>query len=200
MKKVLLFLVIFVACLFGVYQIKADEEVVEEPVVEETEEMTEEDFKKAIEDYLAQYIERDTIQKLIGWLTDAGVLASLFFVYLKYRKYKHTTIEDIVNETKKEVGKYLTENFDKLSKEQVDKINEQLEKATESLNVMMKVLALSQDSSTKGKLALIEYLGENAQNKEVKETVKEVSDSLNEQKEIKEEVFEKVEKEYTQIF
>ena len=193
MKKVLLFLVIFVACLFGVYQIKADEEeVVEEPVVEETEEMTEEDFKKAIE--------HDTIQKLIGWLTDAGVLASLFFVYLKYRKYKHTTIEDIVNETKKEVGKYLTENFDKLSKEQVDKINEQLEKATESLNVMMKVLALSQDSSTKGKLALVEYLGENTQNKEVKETVKEVSDSLNEQKEIKEEVFEKVEKEYTEIF
>lgn len=202
MKKLVLFLIICVAFIFGAYQIKADEEepVSEEPTTEETDEMTEEEFKLAIEDYLSQYIERDTVQKIIGWLTDAGVLASLFVVYLKYRKYKKNTVEEVIGAVKKEIGDYLTKNFEKLSQDEIDKVKQAIKSLESSNEVIMKVLVLMQDNTAKGKTALIDYLGSKTESDEVKQATEDVKETLEQQEEIREEAFEKVEKDYQEIF
>ena len=186
MKKLVLFLIICVAFIFGAYQIKADEEpVIEEPATEETDE---------------KYIERDTVQKIISWLTDAGVLASLFVVYLKYRKYKKNTVEEVISAVKKEIGDYLTENFEKLSQDEIDKVKQAIKSLESSNEVIMKVLVLMQDNTAKGKTALIDYLGSKTESDEVKQATEDVKETLEQQEEIREEAFEKVEKDYQEIF
>ena len=202
MKKFVLFLVVFIMCLFGFYQINADEEVVveDEPEIVEEQEPTVDDFKAEVEVWLSQYMEESMVVKIITWLVDAGVLSALFVVYLKYRKYKHTTIENLTKQFSDKIGIWLKENFDKLSAEQIDKITKSVDDLEKSNETIMKVLVLMQDNTAKGKAALIEYLGSKTDSKEVKDAVLEVNEALEEQEEIKTKVNEKVEGEYEEIF
>lgn len=202
MKKFVLFLVVFIMFLFGFYQVNADEEVVveDEPEIAEEQEPTVDDFKAEVEAWLSQYMEESMVVKIITWLVDAGVLSALFVVYLKYRKYKHTTIENLTKQFSDKIGIWLKENFDKLSAEQIDKIIKSVDDLEKSNETIMKVLVLMQDNTAKGKAALIEYLGSKTDSKEVKDAVLEVNEALEEQEEIKTKVNEKVEGEYEEIF
>ena len=202
MKKFVLFLVVFIMCLFGFYQINADEEVVveDEPEVAEEQEPTIDDFKAEVQEWMSQYMEESMVVKIITWLIDGGVLSALFVVYLKYRKYKHTTVEDLTKQFSDKIGIWLKENFDKLSTEQIDKITKSVEDLEKSNETIMKVLVLMQDNTAKGKAALIEYLGSKTDSKEVKDAVLEVNEALEEQEQVKTKVNEKVEGEYEEIF
>ena len=163
-------------------------------------EPTLDDFKAEVQAWMEQYMEESMVVKIITWLVDAGVLSALFAVYLRYRKYKHTTIEDLTKQFGDKVGGWLKENFDALSAEQIDKIKKSIEDLEKSNEIMMKVLVLMQDNTAKGKAALIEYLGSKTDNTEVKNAVAEVGESLEAQEQANAEVKAKVAGEYEEIF
>lgn len=207
MKKVLFIILFTLLLLLIPVTVFADEEVVEEPEppvevepVEVETEPTLDDFKLEVENYLSQYMEESMVAKIITWLIDAGVLTALFAVYLKYRKYKHTTIEDLLTQFKDKMGVWLKENFDKLSAEEIAKLENAIDNLEKSNETIMKVLVLSQDNTAKGKAALIEYLGSKTDSKEVKEAATQVTETLEEQEKVKNEVNEKVAGEYKEIF
>lgn len=199
MKKIFLFIALFLVFLIPV-KVFADEPAPE--VVEETEEVepTIDDFKVEVEAWLSQYMEESMVVKIITWLVDAGVLSALFVVYLKYRKHKSMTIEDLLNQFKNKMGEWLKENFDKLSKEEINKLTNAIDDLEKSNETIMKVLVLMQDNTAKGKAALIEYLGSKTDSKEVESAVNEVSQALEEQEKAVAEVKDKVSGNYEEIF
>lgn len=201
MKKVfkIIFLVVLSFLMLGMPVVAFAEEV-EPPVVEEEKEPTIDDFKVEVQEWLSQYMEESMVVKIITWLVDAGVLTALFAVYLKYRKYKHTTIEDLTKQFGDKVGVWLKENFDKLSEEQIATINQSIDNLEKSNETMMKVLVLMQDNTAKGRAALVEFLGSKTESEEVKETVAQVSETIQEQEKTNEEVKSKVADDYKEIF
>lgn len=201
MKKVfkIIFLVVLSFLMLGMPVVAFAEEV-EPPVVEEEKEPTIDDFKAEVQEWLSQYMEESMVVKIITWLVDAGVLTALFAVYLKYRKYKHTTIEDLTKQFGDKVGVWLKENFDKLSEEQIATINQSIDNLEKSNETMMKVLVLMQDNTAKGRAALVEFLGSKTESEEVKETVAQVSETIQEQEKTNEEVKSKVADDYKEIF
>ena len=203
MKKILFAFAFVLMAFLMPLAISAEGEVVEETsegVEEEEVEPTLDDFKLEVENWLSQYMEESLVVKIITWLIDAGVLSALFVVYLKYRKYKHTTIEDLTKQFGDKIGVWLKENFDKLSEEQLDVINKNINDLEKSNETIMKVLVLMQDNTAKGKAALIEYLGSKTESQEVKNAVDEVNVALEEQEKVKAEVVEKVSGDYKEIF
>ena len=198
MKKIFLFIALLFMFILPV-TVLADEPEAE--VVEEQEtEPTLDDFKAEVQTWLEQYMEESLVVKIITWLVDAGVLSALFVVYLKYRKYKHTTIEDLTKQFGDKVGIWLKENFDKLSEEQIAKITKSVEDLEKSNETIMKVLVLMQDNTAKGKAALIEYLGSKTDSEEVKKAATIVTATLDEQVKLSNKVKAKVSGEYEEIF
>ena len=203
MKKILFAFIIILVAFITPVVVFADEptpEVVEEPEPVEEVEPTLDDFKAEVEAWLSQYMEESMVVKIITWLVDAGVLSALFVVYLKYRKHKSMTIEDLLNQYKAKMGEWLKENFDKLSKNEIDKLTNAIDNLEKSNETIMKVLVLMQDNTAKGKAALIEYLGSKTDSKEVESAVNEVSQALEEQEKAVAEVKDKVSGNYEEIF
>lgn len=200
MKKIFLFIALL--CMFILpVTVLAEEPEPEPEVVEETEqEPTLDEFKAEVQAWMSQYMEESLVVKIITWMVDAGVLSALFVVYLKYRKYKHTTIEDLTKYFGDKVGIWLKENFDKLSEEQIAKITKSVDDLEKSNETIMKVLVLMQDNTAKGKAALIEYLGSKTDSEEVKEATEQVATVLDEQEKTNAKVKAKVSGEYEDIF
>lgn len=171
----------------------------EEPVVveEETEESKALDEVKA---WLGQHLDKQMVANIITWCSEAGVLTGLLGIYIKYRKFKYKTLEDLVNLVKAEVGKYLTEAFNNLSEEKIKKLEGAVETLEQSNETMMKVLVLMQDSTKAGKVALLDFLGSKTNSKEIKEAAEEVTKELEEQKVKEDAVKEAVKEDYEKIF
>lgn len=170
----------------------------EEPQNEQ--EFTEEDFKEKIQAYLTNFMSESMVAKIIGWLVDAGVLTALLGIYIKYRKYKHNSLEDVVKSTKEMIDENLQKSIDNLSKEKIDKLVESINTLEQANETIMKVLVLMQDNTSKGKVALLEYLGSKTKNEEVKEAVKDTQEEIENALAKKEEVESKVKDEYKEIF
>lgn len=201
MKKILFaFIVILMAFMVALVPLTVHAEEDPPAVAEEEVEPTLDDFKAEVQAWMSQYMEESLVVKIITWMVDAGVLSALFVVYLKYRKHKSMTIEDLLNEYKAKMGEWLKENFDKLSKDEIDKLTNAIDDLEKSNETIMKVLVLMQDNTAKGKAALIEYLGSKTDNKEVKDAAVEVSQALEEQEKVTAEVKGKVAGEYEEIF
>lgn len=178
--------------------LESEENALNEDITEE--DITEEDVKEKIQAYLTNFMSESMVAKIIGWLVDAGVLTALLGIYLKYRKYKHNSLEDVVKSTKEMIDENLQKSIDNLSKEKIDKLVESINTLEQANETIMKVLVLMQDNTSKGKVALLEYLGSKTKNEEVKEAVKDTQEELENALAKKEEVESKVKDEYKEIF
>lgn len=198
MKKFVIIAISFLATLtlIPVGKVKA-EDVNNQP---ETAEITEEGITNKVKDFLGQYMDASLVAQIITWLVDAGVLTALLGIAVKYGKYKKSTVEDVIGTVKSEVGKYLKESFNDLSNSEVANIINKVGDLEKSMEVIMKVLVLMQDSSTKGKAALIDFLGSKTESKEIKETAEDVKTTLAIEEKVEEEVLEKVSNDYKDIF
>lgn len=167
---------------------------------EAEEEVTEEKFADKVKEYVGQYTGETLAIKIVGWLVDAGVLSGMFVVWLKYRKYKHNTVEEVIGAVKAEVGDYTKQAIDSLSEEEIKKIIDKVGDLENSIEVIMKVLVLMQNNTPEGKVALLDYLGSKTNNKEVKEQAVEEKAKIEEKIKKDDEVREKVAGDYEEIF
>ena len=216
MKKLLLLLIMLcVLCVGTVGFASAEEtpvttgEITEEPPVatgeiteetsetvpEQTEEKSYEEIATEIaESILSQYLPEYQVQKIIS-LGIGGVVIALGFaliiVYAKYRKYKHNNLVDVKNTVITETEKDLAEKLTIFSQEQIKPIIEQI-------NNLVKIIALSQDNSANGKLALLEFISAN--NETAKATSETIKESITETENTKKAVQEQVSGEYKDLF
>lgn len=216
MKKLLLLLIMLcVLCVGTVGFASAEEtpvttgEITEEPPVatgeiteetsvtvpEQTEEKSYEEIATDIaESILSQYLPEYQVQKIIS-LGIGGVIIALCFalliVYAKYRKYKHNNLVDVKNTVITETEKDLAEKLTIFSQEQIKPIIEQV-------NNLVKIIALSQDNSANGKLALLEFISAN--NETAKPTSETIKESIAETENTKKAVQEQVSGEYKDLF
>ena len=182
-------------------EVSEEQSVVEEQSDSvEIKEYTEEDFKKEIEKWLSNYAEESLVSKIITWLVDAGVISALFVVYVKYRRHKAMTLEDVAKLTVDKVEETLKDQFGELSKEQIKQITSKVGDLERSIETVMKVLVLMQDNTPKGKAALIEYLGDKTKSEEVKKATEEVEQAIKVEEEAKQEINKKVSGKYEDIF
>lgn len=176
----------------------------EEVEVSETEEngLSEEEKSalSEIKSKLSEKLDRELVENIIKWCFDSGILLALLGVYIKYRKAKFKTVEDLADLLKELVGKYIKENFEKLSSEEIKSLTNGLDKVEKSTETIMKVLVLMQDNTKQGKIALLDFLGSKTDNKEVKEASKEVTEELEKQEAKDAEVKKEVENDYEKIF
>ena len=216
MKKLLLLLIMLcVLCVGTVGFASAEEtpvttgEITEEPPVatgeiteetsetvpEQTEEKSYEEIATDIaESILSQYLPEYQVQKIIS-LGIGGVVIALGFalivIYAKYRKYKHNNLVDVKNTVITETEKDLAEKLTIFSQEQIKPIIEQV-------NNLVKIIALSQDNSANGKLALLEFISAN--NETAKPTSETIKESIAETENTKKVVQEQVSGEYKDLF
>lgn len=169
-------------------------------IIDEPEEDEETTALEEVKSWLNQHMDKQMVANIITWVSEAGVLSGLLGVYIKYHKFKYKTLEDLVKLVKDEVGKYLTENFEKLSTDKIDNIVKSIDDLEKANETIMKVLVLMQDTSKKGKVALLDFLGSKTNNEEIKEMAENASEELEEEVKVEEEVKEAVKEEYKQIF
>lgn len=165
----------------------------------EEQETSFEEFKQQVTDWLSQYLEKDLVVQIISWAVDVGVLGGLFTVYLKYRKYKGKTIEQLVDEVKAKVTETMENDFKNLSKEQQEKLINGLETLKKSNELVIKALVLAQSKTTDSKLALLDLVSESNTNVEVKEAVEQVREEIQANEEQKQKVQEAVKEDYNPI-
>lgn len=181
---------------------EGEETPIIEPATPETPEgqpITEAEFTEKVKTWLSQYMDSNMVANIITWATTAGVLVALFGVYLKYKKYANKTIGDIIEFFKAEVGKHLGECFKDLDKEVINKIIKSIIDVNNNVQLLIEALALAQDKTPQGKIAMLELLQKNANIKEVVEAIEVVKEKVTEEIKKVEEIKKEVEGKYNPI-
>ena len=182
----------------------ADTTVVEPPIEETTnttedEPLTEESFTEKIREFFEQYLSADMVANIINWAIDSGLLIALFGVYLKYRKYKSLSSEEIAKKVDDRIKQELKESFEKLSEEQLQQLIDKVNSYEDVLNTLEKALILSQDKTAEGKKALLDLISEKTNSSEVKKEASNVKDKVVEEQKTIDEIQEKVKDNYIPI-
>ena len=205
MKKLLILLMALSVLFVGTIGFASAEETAQEITVTETpqgepaeEPAEEKDYEQiateVAENILRQYLPEYQVQKIISLGIGGIVIAlglALLIVYAKYRKYKHNNLVDVKNTVITETEKDLAEKLTIFSQEQIKPIIEQI-------NNLVKIIALSQDNSANGKLALLEFISAN--NEQAKETSETIKENIEETENTKKAVQEQVSGEYKDLF
>ena len=182
----------------------ADTTVVEPPVEETTnttegEPLTEEGFTEKIREFFEQYMSADMVANIINWAIDSGLLIALFGVYLKYRKYKSLSSEEIAKKVDDRVKQELKASFEKLSDEKLQGLIDKVNSYEDVLNTLEKALILSQDKTAEGKKALLDLISEKTNSSEVKKEASSIKDKVVEEQKTIDEIQEKVKDNYIPI-
>ena len=181
-----------------------DTTVVEPPIEETTnttedEPLTEEGFTEKIREFFEQYLSADMVANIINWAIDSGLLIALFGVYLKYRKYKSLSSEEIAKKVDDRIKQELKESFEKLSEEQLQQLIDKVNSYEDVLNTLEKALILSQDKTAEGKKALLDLISEKTNSSEVKKEASNVKEKVVEEQKTIDEIQEKVKDNYIPI-
>lgn len=181
-----------------------DTTVVEPPVEETTnttedEPLTEEGFTEKIKEFFEQYMSADMVANIINWAIDSGLLIALFGVYLKYRKYKSLSSEEIAKKVDDRIKQELKESFEKLSDEKLQGLIDKVNSYEDVLNTLEKALILSQDKTAEGKKALLDLISEKTNSSEVKKEASSIKDKVVEEQKTIDEIQEKVKDNYIPI-
>lgn len=181
-----------------------DTTVVEPPIEETTnttedEPLTEEGFTEKIREFFEQYLSADMVANIINWAIDSGLLIALFGVYLRYRKYKSLSSEEIAKKVDDRIKQELKESFEKLSEEQLQQLIDKVNSYEDVLNTLEKALILSQDKTAEGKKALLDLISEKTNSSEVKKEASNIKEKVVEEQKTIDEIQEKVKDNYIPI-
>lgn len=181
-----------------------DTTVIEPPIEETTnttedEPLTEEGFTEKIREFFEQYMSADMVANIINWAIDSGLLIALFGVYLRYRKYKSLSSEEIAKKVDDRIKQELKESFEKLSEEQLQQLIDKVNSYEDVLNTLEKALILSQDKTAEGKKALLDLISDKTNSSEVKKEASNVKEKVVEEQKTIDEIQEKVKDNYIPI-
>lgn len=155
---------------------------------------------KTIEDVLGKYLENSLVVKIITWLVDAGVLAALVGIYIRYRRVKNKTIEDVLKEAREKLKEAASSEFASQMDPKVAEITATVAELTNKLNATLQALALSQDKSAEGKIAMLNLISKAADaDEETQEILDDIKENVKVEAAAVEEITEKVSDEYQEV-
>ena len=155
---------------------------------------------ESLEKFLGKYLENSLVVKIITWVIDAGVLTALVGIYIKYRRNKNKTIEDVIEECKKQLKDAASSEFAGQIDPKILEITDTVAKLTEKLNATLQALALSQDKSANGKIAMLNLISKAADaDQETQEILDDIKETVEEEVAAVEEITEKVADEYQEV-
>lgn len=167
-------------------------------VEEETEE--EQGALDEVKSWMSEHFNSQLVANIITWVSDAGLLMGLLGIYIKYKKIKGKTVEQLVGDVNTNVLKVIEDNFDKMSVEKLADLVKTVGGLEQSVETIMKVLVLMQDSTRAGKVALLDFLGSKTNNEEIKAKAEEVTAEIKQEEAKEQEVKEAVKEDYKEIF
>lgn len=177
----------------------AGEETSSEVMVEEDTE-DEQGALDEVKSWMSEHFNSQLVANIITWVSDAGLLMGLLGIYIKYKKIKGKTVEQLVGDVNANVLKVIEDNFDKMSVEKLAGLVKKVGNLEQSVETIMKVLVLMQDSTRTGKVALLDFLGSKTNNEEIKAKAEEVTAEIKQEEAKEQEVKEAVKEDYKEIF
>lgn len=195
MKKILF---ILIAVLFSVLLISGSVLVMAEEtgtVEQQAENVASESKIDEMSQWLSENLNKETIYRIVQWCIDGCIGIGLIVVLIKYYTTKKTKEEDIESIASRVVNTILEGKNETEKKE----IQENIGEIKTAIDTIVKALVLMQDSSSKGKVALLELLNV-AKDGNISKVVEETKEII--ESKIKEEnvVKEAVQEEYKDIF
>ena len=155
-----------------------------------------------ISDFLGNYLQESFVAQIISWLVDVGALGALVAIFLKYRKYKHTTIEDITKLAGQTIKEQLGSNFKDMDGNTAKLIGEMfvaIGTLAAKMDNLIQAFALSQDKSAEGKIAMLQIVQGTTEDKNLNNKIEEMKTEITTTEEAIQEVEEKVQGEYKDI-
>ena len=153
------------------------------------------DYIHALEQKVNELLTQTTAGKIVSYVLESGLLLTLIIFIFKYMGANKTIkkIEDNLN-------KRIDKNFKSLSIEQKELISKYLIKIVSDVETLKVAVALSQDKSEKSKIALLKMITESTESKEIQKSIDEVKTQIEKDKELKENVINKIGETYKDIF
>lgn len=184
----------------------ADETVVEPPVQETIpgeeiveEEMTEEQFTEKVKEFLGQYLNENIVVEIITWAMNTGLISVLFTLYIKSRKYKGKSAQEIQELVKQDIPSLVKECFNKMSVEHLQNIYNRMGELEHGMQIMMKALVLAQDKTAEGRIALLNLITEKTNNTEVTKVAEMVKQEIIEETKAEKLIIEKISGDYNPV-
>ena len=166
------------------------------------EEKLTEQVTQIISDFLGNYLQESFVAQIISWLIDVGALGALVAIFLKYRKYKHTTVEDITKLAGQTIREQLGSNFKDMDGNTAKLIGEMfvaIGTLAAKMDNLIQAFALSQDKSAEGKIAMLQIVQGTTEDKNLNDKIEEMKTEITTTEEAIQEVEEKVQGEYKDI-
>lgn len=166
------------------------------------EEKLTEQVTQIISDFLGNYLQESFVAQIISWLIDVGALGALVGIFLKYRKYKHTTLEDITKLAGETIKNQLGESFKDMDGNTAKLIGEMfvaIGTLSAKMDNLIQAFALSQDKSAEGKIAMLQIVQGTTEDKNLNDKIEEMKTEITTTEEAIQEVEEKVQGEYKDI-
>jgi hypothetical protein len=157
---------------------------------------------KIIEDFLGNYLQESMVAEIISWLIETGVLGALVVIFLKYRKFRHTTIADIEKLANEKIKESLDENFkgmDANTAKMICNAMEAINDLSKKFDILLQATALSQDPSSEGRIAMLQLVQGISDDKKVVEKIEEIKDEIVAEQVAVQEVKDQVAGEYKSI-
>lgn len=166
------------------------------------EEKLTEQVTQIISDFLGNYLQESFVAQIISWLIDVGAVGAAVAIFFKYRKYKHTTIEDITKLAGQTIREQLGSNFKDMDGNTAKLIGEMfvaIGTLAAKMDNLIQAFALSQDKSAEGKIAMLQIVQGTTEDKNLNDKIEEMKTEITTTEEAIQEVEEKVQGEYKDI-
>lgn len=166
------------------------------------EEKLTEQVTQIISDFLGDYLQESFVAQIISWLIDVGAMGAVVAIFLKYRKYKHTTIEDITKLAGQTIKEQLGSSFKDMDGNTAKLIGEMfvaIGTLSAKMDNLIQAFALSQDKSAEGKIAMLQIVQGTTEDKNLNDKIEEMKTEITTTEEAIQEVEEKVQGEYKDI-
>lgn len=166
------------------------------------EEKLTEQVTQIISDFLGNYLQESFVAQIITWLIDIGAMGALVAIFLKYRKYKHTTVEDITKLAGQTIREQLGSSFKDMDGNTAKLIGEMfvaIGTLAAKMDNLIQAFALSQDKSAEGKIAMLQIVQGTTEDKNLNDKIEEMKTEITTTEEAIQEVEEKVQGEYKDI-
>ena len=166
------------------------------------EEKLTEQVTQIISDFLGDYLQESFVAQIISWLIDVGAVGAAVAIFFKYRKYKHTTIEDITKLAGQTIREQLGSNFKDMDGNTAKLIGEMfvaIGTLSAKMDNLIQAFALSQDKSAEGKIAMLQIVQGTTEDKNLNDKIEEMKTEITTTEEAIQEVEEKVQGEYKDI-
>lgn len=166
------------------------------------EEKLTEQVTQIISDFLGNYLQESFVAQIISWLIDVGAMGALVAIFLKYRKYKHTTVEDITKLAGQTIKEQLGSSFKDMDGNTAKLIGEMfvaIGTLAAKMDNLIQAFALSQDKSAEGKIAMLQIVQGTTEDKNLNDKIEEMKTEITTTDAAIQEVEEKVQGEYKDI-